>query len=200
MPVKSVYLIRHGETDFNREGRLQGTMPVPLNENGQLQAQALGLYLKRQPIDVIYTSPLLRARQTADLIGQVVNAPIEDDARLQEINFGQFAGLTYTDIKTQYANEYRMWDSGDMSYTVPAGESRFDVQRRMTRAWGEIATNNGHDRVALVSHGAALKILLKQLFYRLPNKVLVNTSVTTLTRFGQVWEIESFAETPHLND
>lgn len=175
-------------------------MPVPLNDNGRLQAQALGLYLKRLPIDVIYTSPLPRARQTADLIGEVVNVSIEDDARLQEIDFGQFAGLTLNERKNKFPDEHRMWDSGDMSYTVPAGESRFDVQRRITQAWDEITTKNGHDTVALVSHGAALKILLKQLFYRLPNKVLVNTSVTTLTCFGQVWEIESFAETPHLND
>lgn len=200
MSVKKVYLIRHGETDYNRDGRLQGALPVPLNDNGRVQAQALGLHLKRQSIEAIFTSPLSRAQETADLIGQILNASIVADKRLQEINFGQFEGLTHAQIEEEYEDEYRMWNAGDMLYAVPGGESRRSVQSRMTQAWEDITSQNGYDTVAIVSHGAALKILLHHVFYRLPNISLRNTSITTLSRFRHIWEIESFAETPHLND
>jgi len=200
MSVKKVYLIRHGETDYNRDGRLQGTMPVPLNYSGRLQAQALGLYLKQQAIEAIFSSPLSRARETADLIGQVINIPIQDDSRLAEIAFGKFEGLTHPQIKQQYEDEYRMWRSGDMEYVVPDGESRRAVQQRMAQAWGDITARNEFNTVAIVSHGSALKILLKHLFYKLPADMIANTSATTLTRYQHIWEIEAFAETPHLAD
>lgn len=200
MSVKKVFLIRHGETDYNRDGRLQGAMPVPLNDHGRLQAQALGLHLKRHSIDAIYTSPLPRAYETAELMAQILNVPLLDDTRLQEIGFGQFEGLPYTKIKVQYANEYRMWNSGDMLYAVPGGEARRSVQLRMTEAWDDVTTRNDFETIALVSHGAAIKILLRHMFYRAPSDVVRNTSVTTLSRFHDVWEIESYAQTPHLND
>ena len=198
MSANTVYVIRHGETDFNRDGRLQGHMPVPLNQNGQIQAEALGLYLKQHEIDVIYSSPLLRARQTADIISQVTQAAVCDDPRFGEIAFGDFEGLTHSEIEAKFGDEYRMWRTGDMSYTVPNGESRRSVQKRMTDGWAEMIEQSSHKRIAIVSHGSAIRILLRYMFHYLPTKTIENTSLTTISRFERVWEIESFAERPHL--
>jgi broad specificity phosphatase PhoE len=201
MSVQKVFLIRHGETDFNRNHRLQGSMPVPLNANGHLQAEALGLYLKHHPIDALFSSPLTRARQTADLIGQALNLAVQDEPRMGEIAFGdKFEGLTMPDIKEKYPDEYRMWKSGDLSYVVPNGESRHSVQKRMTDAWEDLTSNTDYETIALVSHGSALKIFLRSMFHYLPTSKINNTSITTLSRFNRVWEIEAFAETPHLTD
>lgn len=200
MTVQKVFLIRHGETDFNRDHRLQGTLPVPLNDKGRLQAEALGLYLKHHSIDALFSSPLNRARQTADLIGQALNLAVQDEPRMGEIAFGKYEGLTLEQRKTQYPDEDRMWKSGDMSYIVPEGESRRSVQKRMAAAWEDLTSNTDYQTIVLVSHGSALKILLRYMYHYLPDKSLNNTSITTLSRFNQIWEIESFAETPHLSE
>lgn len=201
MSIQKVFLIRHGETDFNQEHRLQGTMAVSLNNNGRLQAKALGLYLKHHPIDALFSSPLTRARQTADFIGQALNLAVHDEPRLGEIAFGdKFEGLTFPEIQAKYPDEYRMWKSGDMSYIVPNGESRRSVQQRMTDAWEDLTSNTDYETIAFVSHGSALKIFLRSMFHYLPTSKINNTSVTTLSRFNQVWEIEAFAETPHLTE
>lgn len=200
MSVNKVLLIRHGETDYNRDRRLQGDLPVPLNADGRLQAEALGLYLKQEPTDAIFASPLARAYETAQIVGKSLNLKPQADPRLQEITFGCFQGLTYNQIQNDHKNEYRMWNSGDMTYCVPDGESRRSVQHRMTSAWDELISHPDYQTIAIVSHGAAIKILLRYLFYYLPDKTVHNTSITSLSRYEKVWELESFAETPHLNN
>jgi len=200
MTIQKVLLIRHGETDYNREHRLQGALPVPLNANGVLQAEALGLYLKHHEIDTIFSSPMIRARQTAEILGQALNLTVQDEPRIQEIGFGKFEGLLADEIEATYPDEHRMWRSGDMSYTVPNGESRRIVQKRMVAAWDDLIARDEYETIALISHGSALRIIMRYLFHYVPTQTIVNTSVTTLVRFHQAWEIESFAETPHLND
>ncbi len=200
MPIKKVFLIRHGETDYNREGRFQGTLQIPLNQTGHNQAQALGQYLQNQSIDAVYASHLSRAYETAEYIAKVADLSVRQDSRLAEINLGKFQGLHHNTMAEAHPNEYRMYKSGDMSYSPPDGESRRSVQERITTAWLEITAQTDYDTVAIVSHGAALKILLRHMFYRIDDIRLPNTAITTLVRFHDVWEIQSFAETPHLND
>lgn len=200
MTIQKVLLIRHGETDYNREHRLQGALPVPLNANGILQAEALGSYLKRHEIETIFSSPMIRARQTADIIANALHVTVQEEPRIQEIMFGKFEGLLPSEIDSTYPEENRMWKSGDMSYTAPDGESRRTVQKRMAEAWDDLSNRDGYETIALVSHGSALRIIMRYLFHYVPKQSIVNTSVTTLVRFNKVWEIESFAETPHLND
>jgi len=198
--MQKVFLIRHGETDYNRDHRLQGALPIPLNANGCLQAEALGLYLKDSGIEAIFSSPMIRARQTADIIGQALDINVYEEPRIREIAFGKFEGLTHTEIEANFPDDYRMWQSGDMSYTVPAGESRRSVQQRMADAWNDLKVISDYEKIALISHGSALRILMRYLYHRVPTQTIENTSITTLSRFDYVWEIESFAETLHLND
>ena len=197
MPVETALLIRHGETDFNRQRRLQGAMGVPLNETGREQARLLAAHLGGASLDIIYASPISRAEETAAIIAAELDLPLQQDSRLREIAFGDFEGLTFAEVKARYPEAARKWESGYLRYRVPGGESRDDVSRRMRQAWDEIVSAD-HENVALVSHGSALMMFLGSLFAVLPGKGLPNTSITTLRRRDDIWEIDGFAELPHL--
>lgn len=197
MSAKRVLFIRHGQTDFNLEHRLQGALPVPLNACGRSQAQALADFLKSVPIDAIYTSPRSRALETAQIIGAVLGQDVCEDERLAEIAFGDFEGHTFAEVKSLFPLAYRKWESGYRPYRVPGGESRLDVQRRMQATWDDITSATDGETVAIVGHSSAMMILFASMFAQLPVKAMKNTSITTLDRFEDTWQISAFAEMPH---
>ncbi len=198
MSVREVLFIRHGQTEFNTERRLQGAMPVPLNECGMQQANDLARYLKTLPIDAIYTSPRQRAKETALIVAEVLELEALEDERLAEIAFGKFEGHTFAEVEQQYPEAYLKWESGYRRYRVPDGESRLDVQLRMESAWDDIVSAAGWKTVAIIGHSSAMMIMLASMFAFLPAKPILNTSITTLERHQEIWRIRSFAETPHL--
>ena len=197
MSVKKVFFIRHGRTDFNIERRLQGALPVPLNDCGRSQSRALANYLRSVPIDALYASPRPRALETAQILGAVLGHRARADERLAEIAFGDFEGHTFAEVEALYPNAYRKWESGYRPYRVPGGESRLDVQRRMQAAWDDITGAADLETVAIVGHSSAMMILLASMFAQLPDKAMKNTSMTTLERFEDIWRISAFAELPH---
>jgi len=197
MSAIRVLFIRHGQTDFNIEHRLQGALPVPLNERGRAQSRALAHYLKTVPIDAIYASPRSRALETAQIIGAALGQEARQDERLAEIAFGDFEGHTFAEVEARYPTAYRKWESGYRPYRVPGGESRLDVQRRMQSAWDDITGTANLRAVGIVGHSSAMMILLASMFARLPDKAMKNTSITTLDRFEDTWQISAFAELPH---
>ncbi len=199
MSVEKVLLIRHGETNFNRERRLQGVMEIPLNERGRDQAASVARYLKGLSIDALYTSPILRAQETAEIIGNLIGLPPRSDKRLREIEFGIFEGLTFGEVERRFPAAHRNWTTGYLAYRAPQGESRRDVQRRMRAAWDDMTANSDHKSIALVSHGSAIAIFLGSLYATLPGTSIKNTSITTLKRRDNIWEILGFAQTPHMN-
>ena len=199
MTVDTALFIRHGETAYNVQRRMQGTLPVPLNDCGRAQAAKLAEYLRQIPLEAIYASPRARAWQTADIIGEALALPITADERLAEINFGDFEGHTFAEVAEHYPAAYRKWESGFRAYRVPGGESRLDVQRRMQAAWDDIIRSE-HQTVAIIGHSSAQTILLASLFTHLPDKRIANTSVTTLRRHDEIWEIAGYADTPHLHE
>lgn len=197
MSVSNVLFIRHGQTDFNLERRLQGAMPVPLNERGRLQSRALAKYLKSIPIDAIYTSPRSRALETAQIISAVLGREAREDERLAEIAFGDFEGHTFAEVEALFPAAYRKWESGYRPFRVPGGESRLDVQRRMQAAWDDITSKADLKTIVMVGHSSAMMILLASMFASLPDKRMKNTSITTLERFEDTWQISGFAQLPH---
>lgn len=199
MSVELIHIIRHGQTEFNTERRLQGALPVPLNDRGRQQAHTLGRCLQGWSIDAIYTSPRARAKETAHIIGGYLEQTVVEDERLAEIAFGDFEGHTFAEVARLYPDAYKKWESSYRPYRVPGGESRLDVQLRMEAAWRDITSaGNGYSTVAIVGHSSAMMIFLASMFAFLPSKPVLNTSVTTLKRFQDIWRIQSFAETPHL--
>ncbi len=200
MNASKVLFIRHGQTNFNTERRLQGAMPVPLNDRGRQQSHALARYLQTQDIDAIYTSPRQRARETAQIIAETLQMPLIEDERLAEIAFGKFEGYTFPEVAGRFPDAYVKWESGYRPYRVPNGESRLDVQLRMQAAWDDIVSAAEQNAVAIVGHSSAMMILLASMYAFLPDKRILNTSITTLERYQEIWRIQSFAATPHLPD
>ena len=200
MSVEQVHIIRHGQTGFNSERRLQGALPVPLNDCGRRQSRLLAQYLRNWPIDALYTSPRTRAKETAEIIGNCLKRTVYEDERLAEIAFGEFEGHTFAEVAQLYPVAYEKWESGYRRYRVPGGESRLDVQLRMEAAWRDITeSESGHTTAAIIGHSSAMMIFLASIFAFLPAKPVLNTSITTLKRFQDIWRIKSFAETPHLD-
>ena len=199
MSVSKVLFIRHGQTDFNLEHRLQGAMPVPLNDRGRSQSRALANHLRTVPIGAIYTSPRSRALETAQIVGDILGKQVREDERLAEIAFGDFEGHTFAEVETLFPKAYQKWQAGYRPYRVPGGESRLDVQRRMQAAWDDITGAANKETVAMVGHSSAMMIMLAAMFARLPDRAMKNTSITTLERLDDIWRISAFAEAPHLD-
>ncbi len=200
-PIERVLLIRHGQTDWNANGRWQGILPIGLNDVGRTQAEALAMYLARRPIGSIYTSPLPRALDTALALGQAVGVVPIVDERLQEFNLGVFQGLTKTEIDQHYPDEWRDFEANYWDHKVTNGESRRTLQKRAHEVFEYVVANGTGPEVAIVSHGGTIRTLLHRLFEGAPELNdfhIENTSLTTIEREGEGWRLHELATVPHL--
>lgn len=150
-----IYLIRHGETDWNVLGRLQGRTDIPLNENGEKQLEHTGQVLAELGIrpDVMVTSPLMRTRKSASLIAEKVGYPKEAigvDDRFLEISFGEGEGLTWQEMQEKYPDGF-----------APGGETSKQVCARAGAALQEYIEKCSGDILVIVSHGGAIKGMIE---------------------------------------
>jgi broad specificity phosphatase PhoE len=201
MRLERIYLIRHGQTDWNREGRWQGFEQTSLNSEGLAQAQALAEYLRQYPITAVYTSDLSRALQTANALAQALNLQPELDERWRERHLGIFQGLTRAEINARYPKEMDAMHTDRFNYVIPNGESQRQVQERAWEAWQQVINHAPGPEAAIVSHGGTLKTLLMKLSNNDPDIAsadITNTSVTTVELSGGGWSIAEVAVTPHL--
>jgi broad specificity phosphatase PhoE len=155
-------LIRHGQTDWNLSGRWQGQSPdaPPLNETGIAQARAILAGLPRANVSAVYSSDLLRARQTAGIIAQSLGLTIILEPRLREMNLGAWEGMLSADIKAQYPRELEEREKNPFEARAPQGESPREVAERVIAAADEIAAHHPNQSVLIVSHGVALAVIL----------------------------------------
>ncbi len=157
--MTKLFLIRHGETDWNLEGRYQGQSDILLNANGLLQAEKLAETLRTQHLDAIYSSDLTRARRTAEILARVSESPLHIDPRLREINQGQWEGMLFSEIRERYPELIAQRRTDPLSVTPPGGESIEQVRERVLEVLEAIATTHPVGEVAIVSHGLALAII-----------------------------------------
>lgn len=199
MSVQRVFIVRHGETDYNVEHRWQGHLDVPLNENGHYQAQSLAKYLKNETIDAIFASDLKRAYDTAQAIADIKQMTVNADARLREINLGVFQGLTNTQIHEAYPYEKMQWDTNN-NFSPLDGESRNQVQERVYQAWQEITNHPKMKTVVLLSHGGTIRMLLERVFPDRKDYIkLKNTSISIIERNSdEAWYPSALNITPHI--
>ena len=158
MPL--ILLIRHGENDFTKKHKLAGYTPnVHLNERGQSQAQALADALKEVPIKAIYSSPLLRTRQTAEALSRLTGvAPTAEDG-LREMGYGEWEGLKQDEVKQRWPDAFEYWAADVASRGTPGGETAFQVAARAMRVVEAIRSRHQSGNVLLVSHKATLRII-----------------------------------------
>lgn len=170
----SILLARHGETDWNVERRIQGNTDIPLNENGIRQAHSLSSYLEREerekdvPLSFVFTSPLKRAEETAEIVGKRLAVPVEVIPGLEEMDFGVCEGKSWLQAKAEYAKEIEEWEENKRYHKIPGGESYQDVLERFFSAWSLIkkklkeqpAFSLREKDILLVTHGALIMLLL----------------------------------------
>jgi broad specificity phosphatase PhoE len=192
--MTELYLVRHGETDWNRQRRIQGLTDIPLNETGREQARATGMLLARRHWDAIYASPLSRARETAEIIAAEVGLPHPTllDA-LVERNYGSTEGLDWLQIETQFPH----------GTAVPGRESREQVAARVIPALMELATSHPGESLLIVSHGGAIRAVLNDVEPSASHGMITNGSVHSfrwedgdlrLIAFDDPIEVESIGE------
>lgn len=153
-------LVRHGLTDWNAAGRFQGQADIPLNEEGRKQAQALGCRLAGEKLDIIYTSDLQRALQTAQTISAACSCSVRPDSRLREIAFGDWEGCTYEDICRRWPQASSAWEADPTRVAPPGGENLRQLAERVWSALDELLNNHKGKTVLLTAHGGALQVLL----------------------------------------
>ncbi len=197
-------LLRHGETDWNIQGRMQGRTDTPLNAQGLTQAQRLAERLMREEqIDAIYTSPLARARITAEIVGQKLGLKPIPDERLMERGAGVFEGLTAPEFAERYPDLHRAWLNEAHRPNLPGAEARDDFHRRVAAFLDSIRAEHPHQRIAVVSHGGTLSMLLATLigldFYRRSPFRFDNTSFTRVHWTDGTVRVELLNDTCHLN-
>jgi probable phosphoglycerate mutase len=156
-----LFVIRHGETDWNASGRLQGQLDIPLNDRGRAQAAALGAALADEPIDAVYASDLARAVQTATALARPRSLPVQQDSALRERGFGALEGLLYAEIEQQHPEALRRWRAREPDYAVGGGESLLDFSARCVAAVERLAAAHAGQVIAIVCHGGVLDCLYR---------------------------------------
>ncbi|MFA7249654.1 MAG: histidine phosphatase family protein [Dehalococcoidia bacterium] len=183
-----LYLVRHGQTDGNAEGRSQGRRDVPLNDRGRRQAAALAERLRERPLVAVYASPLLRSLATAQMIAAPHRLDVQTDARLAELDQGLLDGLTGEEMRRDYADFLSQWRDGDPADLVmPGGESMRDAQARMVAATEAIAAQWPGGEVVAVGHNLATRAFLCH---------ALGVPITTFRRFRH--DVASYAELERL--
>jgi broad specificity phosphatase PhoE len=153
-------LIRHGQTDWNLEGRYHGQSDVPLNQNGRAQARLLAQQLLGQSFAAIFTSDLQRARETAEIIAAVIDLPIILEPRLREIDQGEWEGKLVEEIKTRYTRLWQKRIVDPINVRPPGGETVGEVTKRVYAALDDIAQLYPENQILISSHGFALATVI----------------------------------------
>jgi probable phosphoglycerate mutase len=201
-----VTLVRHGQTEWNLAGRFQGSLDSPLTERGLAQAHATRARVSSLAPAAVYTSDLLRARRTAEVLHGGLDAavPVVVDPRLRERNFGIFEGKTSEEMRALHPAEHELMRSGGPEYAMPRAESKADVLARLKPFLQEVAIAHAGQHVVVVSHGGTLNIVLKWVL-QLPidqhcNWEMHNLACSTIIhRHREGWKARTIGDVGHLD-
>ncbi|EKP93910.1 histidine phosphatase family protein [Thermaerobacter subterraneus] len=201
----TLYLIRHGETDWNRAGVYQGQKDTALSPRGRQQARALGRRFAHHPLDLVLASDLKRAVETARAVAgsRRPPVPLETDPRLREMNFGAWEGLAAAEIRARYADDYAAYQADPFEGRPTGGETFRELGERAWDAVDERLRRPGLRRLAVVAHGGTVKALLCRLLELPPamrTRMLIdNTGVTAVElREGRPPLLRYLNDTCHL--
>jgi probable phosphoglycerate mutase len=202
----TILLIRHGETAWNAERRLQGHLDIALNPEGERQARLLAAALAGERVDAIVASDLLRARQTAAALAHVHGLPVQLEPALRERCYGGFEGMLYSEIAERFPREFAAWQARDVDAALPAGINRGETFRqfhgRVLGAMLHWAGRHPGKTLALVAHGGVLECAYRTalgLPLETPRDFKIhNASVNRFTVEEGVLRLQSWGEVEHL--
>lgn len=161
MQATRIIAIRHGETAWNVDTRLQGHLDIALNPKGLWQAEQVARVLADEPIDAIYASDLLRAWHTASAIAQTTAAPLVASQNLRERCFGSFEGKTYAELEAHWPEESLRWRKREPDWAPPGGESLLALRERISGTVDALAAQHVGGQMVLVAHGGVLDVLYR---------------------------------------
>lgn len=200
--MTELILVRHGETAWNRERRMQGQTDTALSDIGRAQAAALGLRMKEAHIDALYSSDLSRAYDTAAAVAVHTGHEIRKEPLLRERTFGIFEGLTYDEMGGRYPEAHARFLSRDPDYAVPGGESAREFYERSLDCLTDIARSHAGEIVMVVTHGLVLDTLYRAatgLDIRTRREApLLNASLNTFRYADETWHMISWGDVEHL--
>jgi len=156
-------LIRHGETIWNGEGRIQGWSESVLSEQGRIQMARLAERVAAYPVAAIYASTLKRALESGQILATRLNLPVIPDQRLREYGLGQLEGLTWADIEAHYPNLAQQWHASDRFVPIPGEEGRLVFFERVWSSMMEIVNRHPDATIAIVTHGGTIAAFLHRL-------------------------------------
>ncbi|QGJ68378.1 Phosphoglycerate mutase [Planctomycetales bacterium 10988] len=199
-----LYCVRHGESEYNADHRIQGQLNPSLSELGRLQGKAVAEVFQTVEIEAIFTSPLKRAAETARFVAEMVpSAEFIEIEDLQELNAGIFQGLRWDEIAERYPEEAKRWKAQEPDFVIPQGESRRQLMDRGRKAMETIYENYSQfQKAAVIAHGGILTAAFKSLL-QIPAEInpfaLQNCSISQLARteerirlisLNQVWHLD----------
>jgi len=155
-----VLLLRHAETDWNRERRFQGWRDVSLSPAGREQAGSVARLLADTPLVAVWSSPLARARETAALIAEPHALPVREEEAFKEMGFGTWEGLTRDEVEARFPDAIAVWAERPHEARWPGGESLADVRARVLRGLAALRATHQGQTVCLVSHGITSRVLI----------------------------------------
>ncbi len=198
-----LYLVRHGETDWNRLGKFQGQVDVALNDKGQAQAKATARASLAWGATAMYSSPLARTMQVAGEIANLTGLTIIPDPRLKELDLGDVEGVSGSEMRSGWPDVHEVWRDSPELAAMPGGESLVQLEDRVWQSFLDIETAHAEaDNVIVVSHNFAIRALCGKLagiplthFHRL---YLNLASVSVFHRSGLGWRLLGYNSTHHL--
>jgi 2,3-bisphosphoglycerate-dependent phosphoglycerate mutase len=205
MTATRILAIRHGETDWNTEARIQGHTDIALNTTGVWQAQRLAQALADEPIDCIYSSDLQRAQRTAQALAHITDSPrkLLLHRGLRERSFGTLEGLTFEQIATQSPQAAQRWKARDPDFSPPQGETLLEFSQRVANTVHALASQHLGEHIALVAHGGVLDVIYRlatqQNLSSARNWELGNAAINRLLWSPQGLTIVGWSDTRHLD-
>jgi probable phosphoglycerate mutase len=196
-------VVRHGETRWNLEARIQGHGDSPLTDLGRVQAEAVARRLASESFDVLVSSDLGRALQTAQCIAALTGHVVRSDARFRERNFGSVEGLGYAELHERFPGAYsRHLQDTDPDFRVPEAETRREFYARIGASFEALAREEPGRRLAVVCHGGVLAALYRHV-HRIPaaeihSISIPNAAYNCVARDAAGWTIEAWADVAHL--
>ena len=203
MQATRIIAIRHGETAWNVDTRIQGHLDIPLNDTGLWQARQLARALAGEPLSAIYASDLQRAHATAQAVARSTGAPLTTHTGLRERSFGHFQGRTFAEIEAELPEDAHRWRKRDPHYAPEGGESLVTLRERIERTVAQLAQQHLGEQVVMVAHGGVLDVL-----YRLATRQdiqaprtwqLANAAINRLLWTPDGLSLVGWADTQHLD-
>jgi probable phosphoglycerate mutase len=199
-----ILAIRHGETAWNVDTRIQGHLDIPLNDTGHWQAERLGQSLVAEDITAIYASDLSRAHETALYVSRASGVPVVAELGLRERGFGDFEGRTFAEIEVALPDQAERWRKRDPAFAPSGGESLLQVQERVLATVDRLAKLHPGELIVMVAHGGVMDVL-----YRAATRLdlqaartwlLGNTAVNRLLWTAEGLSLVGWSDTQHLAD